>query len=200
MPPPPRKISPLLAAATALEDELYSYDALAREADGATLNTEKGLARGIAMVQELPQRSERIQTRLRELVAEIETAQTRQIESSTVLLEAAKKVQARATQHNALLQRFAALGESARHANDLAAALTARRTEGANEQELLAGLKEIQITMASTAAEAEALMVMAKEQDWPELARRADGLRQQVLAAKNKVSLAHGAVASRAPS
>lgn len=196
----PKTASPLVTAAAALDEELRAYDELAAEAKRAPMNSEKGLQRAIKIVQDSAGRNERIQEKLKGLVAEIELARTRQVESLNTLLEAARAVETRAQQHDGMMQRFAALGESARQVNTMTVALSERRQAGAAEAELLEGLNGIQIQMATVVAEAEALTILATEQDWPDFARQADAVRQQVLAAKNKLVLAHRTVATRAPS
>jgi hypothetical protein len=196
----PKKSSPLLAAAAALDQELRAYDELAGEAKHLRVNTEKGMQRAIRIVQESARVNEGIQEKLRALVAQIEETRGRQVESLNVLLEAARTVQARAESHDVLMRRFGALGESARHLNDLVGVLAAKRSQGATETELLAGLTEIQTQMAAVAAEAEALTQRATEEDWPDVARQADGVRQQVVAARNKLALAHRSLATSSPS
>ena len=195
-----KTVSPLVAAAAAVDDELRAYDELALEARRTKIDGEKGLRRVVAIVQESAGRNERIQERLRALVAEIEGARTRQVESLNTLLEAARTVEVRAKQHEALTQRFGALGDSAERVNALAIELSQRRSDGAADTELLERLQAIQLHMATVVAEAEALAARAADEHWPELARQADAVRQQVLAAKNKLSLAHKALASGAPS
>ena len=192
--------SPLVAAAAALEGELRAYDELAHEAQRLRIDGERGLRRGIAIVQESGGMSERIQERLRALVAEIEEVRARQVQSLTALLEAATTVEKRAQQHTELMQRFAALGESAGQVNALAMALSEKRAVGASDTELLPDLQGIQVHIDVVVAEAEALSHRAREEQWPDLARQADSLRQQVLSAKNKLALAYKTVAMRAPS
>lgn len=200
MPSSSKTVPPLVAAAAALDDELRAYDELAREARRIKFDSEKSLQRAIRIVQESQGRNDAIQEKLRALVAQIEEARGRQVDSLNTLLEAAKTVQARAQEHDALMARFAALGESAQRVNTLTLELSAKRSAGASESEILQGLGEIQLQMASVVGEAEALAQRATEQEWPDLARQADAVRQQVLAAKNKLALAHKTVATRAPS
>ena len=101
---------------------------------------------------------------------------------------------------NALLRRFEALGEGARSVNALAGEVSDKRSSGASEAEVLEGIGRIQVHMASVVAEAEAISALAATQDWPDVARQADAVRQQVLAAKNKLTVAQRAAAKRAPS
>jgi hypothetical protein len=197
---PSKAPSALLAAATALDEELRAYDDLAHDAQRAKIDSERGLRQAIGIVQDSGRRNDRIQERLRVLVGEIENARIRQAESLSILLDTARTVQARAQEHEALMGRFSVLGESAKNLNTLTKELSERRAAGASETELLEGLNSIQLQMAAVVGEAEALTERAREQQWPEIARQADSVRQQVLSAKNKLALAHKAVASRAPS
>src|SRR5579859_6618835 len=189
--------SPLVAAAAAVDEELRAYDALAEEARRLDIEGEKSLRRATAIIQDSASRQDRIQERLRALVDEIEHSRTRQVQSLTALLEAARTLEARTQQHDAILQRFAALGESARACNELAVSLSQRRAAGLSDGEMLAGLVEIQTSMAAVVGEAEALTARAQTDRWPELARQVDSVRQQVLAAKNKLALAQKAMSQR---
>jgi hypothetical protein len=51
-------------------------------------------------------------------------------------------------------------------------------------------LGAIEVAMAGVVAEAEALTALAGEQGWDDLKAKADGVRQQVLALKNKMATA----------
>ena len=197
---PSRKESPLVLAAAALDQELRRYDSLADEARRASINSGKTLERAVRIVQESTARNETVQDKLRELVAQIEGARTRQVESLNTLLEAAKRAQSRSEQFDALMQRFAALGESARVVNTLAAEADAKRQVGAPEAEILEGLGNLEAQMAAVVTEAEALSAIADEQEWDDLKRQADAARQQLLSVKNKLTAARRVVAMRAPS
>lgn len=192
--------TPLVAAAAELDEALRSYDELAAEARRVKVNSDKALERAIRLVQESAGKNELIQEKLKALVGEIERARVRQVESLNALLEAARTVQTRAEQHDVLTRRFGALSESAREVNALTLEISKRRSEGATEAEVLEGIGRIQLQMAAVVGEAEALSTLAQEGDWPDLARQGDAVRQQVLAAKNKLALAQRAVARRAPS
>ena len=190
----------LVTAAAALDDVLQGLGALAEAARHESLDSERSMSRATQALSTAVEQQGLIEQRLRAVVDEIERARVRQQESTQALLDAAHAVEQRAKSRDALLARFAALGESAGRANTLAVELAARRTEGASEAETLQRLNALQIEMATVVAEAEALAVAAKDERWPEIARQADSARQQILAAKNKLALAHRSVASEAPS
>jgi hypothetical protein len=196
----PSHASPLVLAAAALDEELRNYDSLAKDVSGSPITSGKALERAKGLVQESVSRSEIIQEKLRGLVAQIEGARLRQVDSLNTLLEAARSVQARTEQYDALLGRFAALGEAAHRVKALAEEFTERRNAGVSEAAVLQGIGEIQVHMAGVVAEAEALSALAANQDWPDIARQADAVRQQLLAAKNKLTVVQRAAAKRAPS
>jgi len=196
----PKNVSPLVAAAAALDAELRAYDDLAREARRVSLTNQKGLQHAVHIVQESAGRNDAVQQKVRALVEQIEQARARQVESLQALLEAARAVQARAEQHDDLMRRFAALGESAQSVNSLAAELSAKRQAGAADAEVLHGLEEVEARMGTVASQAASLVALAADQKWPELAEQADAVRQQVLAAKNKLAMARERLATSAPS
>jgi hypothetical protein len=186
----------LVLAAAAVDDELRAYDDLAGEAKRARIDSAKTLERAARMIQESTSRNETVHEKLRELATQIEAARLRQVDSLGVLLEAARHVQARTEQYDALLKRFAALGESAREVNALAMELDAKR----QETELPEGLGKVDEAMAKVVTDAEALAAIAGEQGWDDLERQADAARQQVLVVKNKLAAARRTAAMRAPS
>jgi hypothetical protein len=189
-----------VVAAAELDEELRAYDDLAQEVRRTPLNSEKGLERALRVVRESTARNDAVQEKLRALVAQIEQARVRQVDSLQALLEGARSVQSRTEEHDAFAQRFAALGASASEVNVLAGEVSSKRNEGASDDVILEGIGRMQKLMTEVVAEAEALSVESAEKDWPDLARQADAIRQQVLAVKNKLSLAQRAVATRASS
>jgi hypothetical protein len=190
--------SPLVRAAAALDEELRRYDALADEAQHVQISSGKTLERAAKIVQESTSRSEALQQKLGELVTQIEAARVRQVESLGVLLEAAKRTQSRSAQYDAILKRFGALGESARGVSEQAAEAHAKRGEGAESAETRARLEAMEESVAGVLAEAEALTSLATDQGWDDLKGQADGVRQQVLALKSKLSAARVRSASGA--
>ena len=198
--PKGRDIPPLVAAAASLDEVLTGLSALAEGATHEPLDSEKSMSRAARALSAAVEQQGLIERCLRAVVDEIERARVHQQESTQTLLDAAHAVERRAKSRDALLARFSALGESARQANTLAVEVSERRTQGATETETLEHLSALQIEMASVVAEAEALAEAARAERWPEIARQADGARQAILAAKNKLALAHRSVASGAPS
>jgi hypothetical protein len=198
--PKPNEVAPLVAAASAVDDELREYDQLAREAKRVELNGDKALARAARILEEATTRQPRIQGKLRALVAEIEAAQGRQEASLGALVEVSRLLATRAAEFEAVLGRFMALGESAKAINGLTGELSARKDGGATDSELLERLRELESRIDAVIADADGLAKDAEQNRWPDVARQADSIRQQVASAKNKLALAHRTVSERAPS
>jgi NTP pyrophosphatase (non-canonical NTP hydrolase) len=192
--------SPLVAAAAAVDAELREYDDLAREAKHVALDGEKALARAARLLSESTQRQPRIQEKLKALVGEIEGARLRQQQSLDMLVETSRALEARANEFDALMRRFAAVGESAQAIHRLTSDISNKKNSGASESDLLEGLRQIEEHMGKVITDAEDLAREAERDGWPEMARQADSIRQQVGAAKNKLTLAYKTVAARAPS
>jgi hypothetical protein len=195
-----KDIPSLVAAAMALDDELRAFDEIARQAKDQRMNSQKTLGRTAAVLNESVEARARIEAGVRRLVTEIGGAQERQQRSVQALVEVAAELERRTKEREALLARFLGLGTSAASVNALAADLATRRQEGALETEVLELLREIQTKMSDVAAEADALAEAAEKDGWPEIARQADAVRQQVNAVKSKIAAAHRTISAGAPS
>jgi chromosome segregation ATPase len=198
---PERKDVPsLVAAAMALDDELRAFDEIARQASEQRINSQKTLSRTAAVLNESVEARARIEAGVRRLVTEIGGAQERQQRSVQTLVDVAAELERRTKDREALLARFAGLGTSASRVNTMAAELATKRQDGATETEVLELLREIQAQMTGVATEADALTEAAEKDGWPEIARQADAVRQQVNAVKSKLAAAHRSISAGAPS
>jgi hypothetical protein len=196
----PNPASPLVVAANAVHEEVRSYADLAAEAKRISLDSEKSLAKVSRLLEDATGRQGRVQEKVRALVSEIESIRVLQEQSLGALAEVARALEARAARFQALMQRFVALGERAKETNTLMTALAAKKESGAAEADLLEGFHDVEVSIDHVVADSEELSRDAGEDDWPEISRQADAIRQQVRAAKNRLTLAHRAIAGRAPS
>jgi|SRR4051812_45746746 DNA repair exonuclease SbcCD ATPase subunit len=166
----------LAEAALALDQELRRYEDLAEQAARVKLNTEKNLERATEALTRAAESQDRINAHVQKLVAAVAAARQKQEADAAALMARAQQIAARRQEFAGLLQRMAGLGESAR---DL--------------QELLKGgpdrLDEIEARMQQVAEEAAGIAESASQKEMEDLARQAGVLRQQVLAARNKVAL-----------
>jgi hypothetical protein len=100
------------------------------------------------------------------------------------------------------MRGFEAIGNDAAALNASAQQLAARKRtpdEMVKDGELLAGLDELQERMTAVLSASETLAGDARAAAFEDLARKIDSLRQQILAARNKIGLLKEALVRAAP-
>jgi chromosome segregation ATPase len=181
----------LTAAAEALERELQRYDALARDLERERLDSEKTLRRAAQTLDGLRDSEIRLRDTLAQLVGEISDARERQQAQAASVAACAEQVGRRSDVLSALLGRWTALGGEAAEVTRLVQRMAAEPTSnGAAAADLANPFDEIEQRLSRLAQDAEALRRAAAEESFGDLAKQADGLRQQVLGSLNKVRLA----------
>jgi hypothetical protein len=188
--------TPLAKAAAALEAELLEYEKFVVEVKRMSLDNEKAMHRAKDLLEHCAAGEQRMAERLQAFAAAMQDVQVRQQTCIAEAVQAAEKIQQRIQKRSALLERFSALGDRARALNEPVAALEAKQ-ENASAQDLLTTLSEVAARTEAVVAEAEALGGDAVSDDWPDIAREATTLRQQLLSARNKILLAQRDVAGR---
>jgi hypothetical protein len=186
--------SALASAATAFEDELQHFAAFAADLARAPLTSDKALVRAQKALEESSESQVRLAARLQDVIVAIDGARGKQEACMKQMLEAAERVRSRAQSFTALVERFAGLGQLARDINEPVRAVVARKAEGADPRELATGLEEVLLRTESLIAEAESLAQDAKEANWPDVARQADSLKQQMQSARNRLLIAQRSV------
>jgi hypothetical protein len=172
----PANPSELSEAALALDRELRRFEELAALAGKIKLNTEKALERATEALTRAAESQDRIHAHVQQLVAAVAAARQKQESDAAALMARAEQISARRKEFAGLLQRMAGLGEMAR-------SLQNALREGPS------GLDDAEATMKGIADEAAAIARDAEEKEMEDVARQAEVLRQQVLAARNKVGL-----------
>ena len=191
--------TPLAKAAAALEDELHEYEKFVAEVKRMHLDNEKAMHRAKDLLEHCAAGEQRMAERLHTFAAAMQDVQVRQQSCVGEAVLAAEKIQGRLQNRSALLERFSALGDRARALTEPVAALEGKQGEP-TAQDLLTTLAEVATRAEAVVAEAEALSGDATSDDWPDIAREAATLKQQLLTARNKILLAQRDVAARTPS
>lgn len=191
--------TPLAKAAAALEAELLEYEKFVAEVQRMSLNTEKAMHRAKDLLEHCAAGEQRMAERLQAFAVAMQAVQVRQQGCISEAVEAAQRIQERIQNRSALLERFSALGERARALNEPVAALEAKEGE-ANAQDLLHTLGEVAAATESVVAEADTLSADASTDDWQDIAREANTLKQQLQSARNKILTAQRDLAARTPS
>jgi chromosome segregation ATPase len=194
--------SPLVAAAEAFDETLRRFGALTEAAGRGGLDSQKGLERAGEMLKEIAACEEELQERAQALMTALGAARDTQQAQAVIVRDRALEIQKRTEDYRNVMLRFETLGQDASALNASAQGLAARRG-GADEMvrdgELLAGLDELQERMGAVAGRAESLASDARAADFDDLSRKADALRQQILAARNKISLLKDALVRATP-
>jgi hypothetical protein len=191
---------PLTEAAAAFERELAHYEQTTTELEKMTVSSEKTLNRTKALLDECAQSETRLSEHLSALATAMNASRDKQQACMVRSRDAAARVRERAAEFAALLEQFAALGQRAREVNEPVSRVIEQRAAGAGAADLLAPLEDVTSRMTSVIDDAAKIAETAHAQGWPDIAREAESLRQQVQAARNKVMLAQKQVAARAPS
>jgi len=196
--------SPLLAAAEAFDAELERFAHLTEAAGHGHLGSQKALERAAETLKEIADCEEEIQAHARALMAALGAARDQQEKQAALASQRAEEVRTRTAVYSGLLERFKGLGTEAAELNAMGQNLSARKREGAasagaeaaRDPALASGLRELSQRMSEVAEHAQGLTTAAREADFEDVARQAESLRQQLLAARNKVQLLHGSLAT----
>ncbi len=185
----------MAAAAEALERELQRYEALARDLARERLDSEKTLRRAAQALNSLRESEARLGESLAQLVNEISQARERQQAHAASVATCAEHVAQRTNALGALLARWSAIGGEAAEVTRLVQRVGAEPATngGGGGNDLTTTFEAIEQRLARLAEEADALSRAAVDDSFADLAKQADGLRQQVLGSLNKVRLARKA-------
>lgn len=194
--------SPLAVTAGALDTEIERFESLTRQLEEAPLSSEKQLERAAKMLTDLGECEERLHGHVMSLAKQLTGVRDRQQVHAKAVTDRAQVLQQRTVVFQELMQQFAALGQSAAELNGRVQRVAALRQAGASQEdtqrEVLGLIAELQVRMGDVAGEAQALTDAANEKDFPDIARQADSLRQQLLSARNKMGLLEKALRGEA--
>ena len=177
--PKPEDTNALSEAALALDRELRRFDELSAQATRIKLTTEKSVERATEALTRAAECQDRIHAHVQQLVAAVGAARLKQETDAAALMRRAEQIAARRNEFADVLQRMAGLGQMAKEVQD---SLRAGPS----------GIEDVQGRMQTIAEEAADIARVAGEKEMEDVARQADVLRQQILAALNKVALLAG--------
>ena len=194
--------SPLVASAEAFDAALKRFAALAAGLRKGKLDSQRNLEHAAESLKEVAACEEELQAHAQALTMALAGARDAQQAQAEAVRVRALEIQARGEELTRLMRGFEAIGKDAAALNASAQQLAARKRtpdEMVRDGELLAGLDELQEKMTSVLTGAEQLAADAKRADFEDLSRKVDSLRQQILAARNKISLLKEALVRAAP-
>lgn len=185
--------SELVAAAEALDAELRSFERLADAARKHPLSSQKNLERMAGVLKEAAESDARLEGAVRALAEAITASRGKQQAQAEVVHARALALQKRTEELMELQRSFQALGASAadltvRMKEVLGQRGAGARGEGAGSGGIV-GLAELVERTGAVTDEARRLAEAAKEKDFSDIAQQADGLRQQLAAARNRLGM-----------
>lgn len=184
--------SELVAAAEALDAQLSRFESLADQFRKAPLNSEKNLERASKLLKDVAEQDQHLNAAVSALVAAVTKTRDRQQTQAESVNARAQDLQQRAEAFKVLLERYGALGQSAAELNQRMQEFAAQRAKAQTSEqnaEVLGILDALNERMGQVAEEASAVTKLGEEQDFTDIGRQADSLRQQLLSARNKLQL-----------
>jgi hypothetical protein len=167
----------IVRAAEALEGELLRLEALSRSACKIRLDSEKSIAKAAKELNEALEMPERLAGGLHGLAAAMERMQARQLGALEPLGAPAADIQQRIQRLGEHMQAFATLGK--------AAAETAMLLQSDDEPDVM--VEKARGELAKIADGARVLLEAARSEDFPDVAREADSLKQRVSALRGRL-------------
>ena len=194
--------APLVAAAEAFDETLQRFAALANGLRKGTLDSQRNLERAAETLKEVASCEEELQAHAQALMSALGRARDAQQAQAETVRVRALEIQSRSEDLSRLMRGFEAIGRDAAALNASAQLLAARKRtpdEMVKDGELLAGLDELHERMTAVLTAGETLAGEARTADFDDLAAKVDSLRQQILAARNKINLLKEALVRAAP-
>ncbi len=176
---PDKNVPELVRAAEVLEHEIASLEALSKATRKIPLNSERNITRAAKELTETTQFQERLAVGLQALAGAMAQLQARQQAALEPLAAFATETQARMQRLSEHMQAFGVLGNAA---GDVTALLQAG---GAERSEVVAAVGE-QLTAIESGART--LLDVARQDDFPDVVREADSLKQRVAALRKKLA------------
>ena len=173
-----KTVPELVRAAEAVEDELVKLEMLSRTIRKIRLDSEKNITRAAKQLTEVTDLPEQLTARLGTLAAAMQTMQARQHAALEPLAAFANELQARMRKLGEHMQAFAALGEAAGEVTALLQSETERPVV----------VEHVKAELGKLAAGAKSLFEAARDDDFPDVARQADALKQRVSALRAKLN------------
>ena len=167
-----KHVSEIVRAAEALEEEIVRLETISKSARKIRLTSGKNIARAAAELNETLALPERLAQRLQEVAAAMTHMQERQHAALEPLTAFAVEIQQRTQRLGEHMQSFDALGKAAGEVNEQLAASQGDRAVLARAE---ARLREI-------SEQARAVFEAARADDFPEVSREADVLKQRMAA------------------
>jgi hypothetical protein len=184
-----KNMGELTAAANELETALERFDRIAVATARLRLSSQRDIERAAQAVTEAAGCQPEIGAAMQRLVTALNGARDRNATVADALTAFGERVRQKSEACAVFVTRYAQLGEEARAMSESAAGLGLPEAATLPRAEKVARLATLEARMSSLVENAAELHRGAGEADFDDVAKQAESLRQQVLAARNKVTL-----------
>ena len=181
----------LLEAAMALEEELGRMGTVAREAQRIPLDSERNLERTQEKLAELGTVDERLQPLVNGLMVAVNEMVQEQQAQAAAITARAEELQRRREVFQQLMAGYAAVGRATQELNTFVQAFagSASKADDQAPSAEIPSLEVIQTMITQLIESAREVFLAARQNEFEDVARQADLLRQQLLSARNKLNL-----------
>jgi methyl-accepting chemotaxis protein len=188
---PQSESSELVTAAMAIEEELRKFEALAEEVRTGPLRSQKNLEKMGKLLSSVADCDERMVAHMRSLLGVLNQWRDRQQTLAAEVNGRAQQLQERTQVYQGLMLRFSELGQEAGGLSSQMQQVAGMTQQGqaASAEEIISSLQQVNERMTQVADNAGKLATDAEEQDFSDVARDAESLRQQLLSARNRANL-----------
>ncbi len=184
--------SAFLSAAQAFDDELGSFQRAVEATLRGSLYTAKHLDRATQSLNQVAQCEQRLGLASKALSDAISDAHQQQQAQTQKVMERAQAISVRGAQLGQLMEGYKALGVAAATLSSEAAEILRKKKElgeTALGGELAVEVQTLKEKLSAVAQIAQQLVEAARVEDFEDIARQADSVRQQLLSAHNRLSL-----------
>jgi hypothetical protein len=175
-----KTVPELVRAAQALEDDIVRLESVQKSLRKIRLNSEKSITRAAKELNDAIVLPERLASGLQALAAAMANMQVRQQAALEPLAAFASDIQGRMQRLGEHMQAFALLGQAA---GEVTALLQA------NEGDRSAIVAEVDAQLTKISEGARAVFDAARADDFPDVAREADALKQRVSALRRRLEV-----------
>lgn len=177
----------LVEAATALDRAIVNHEKLVHSLRNCGLDSQRGIAKAAELAQQIAGTQQHIGQHVKTLLEAINAVRERNMAAVEVANGCIEALDERSTQLQALLERFARLGGSARDLNEVA--VQQRAANGEPAELRVAQLEDIVHRMQTIRDEARQLSEEAGKSGFDDLVQQADQMAQQIASLQNKLKL-----------
>jgi DNA repair exonuclease SbcCD ATPase subunit len=185
---PPSELS---GVAATLSEELDRFQDLAESLKKAPFNSQKNLERAAKLLRDVAESDQRLGEKIQALVGAISKVRDTQQQQAQAVTTRAQELQQRTEVFKELFHSYAQLGQDAAELNGISQQVAAKQSsgEGGGPEAVRNALGELNTRLGDLVDRAQKLTDDAGSRDFEDIARHADSLRQQLLAARNKMNL-----------